>query len=170
MKKEEVRKLIPIDRFVTVGHNGAEKAVIEIGESFLIDVVRTIRESDSATNQILSAIDQSDGILLLFRSKTPTGYGSLWIKHAKASGKPMTIADPTCYSQLDHIAKWITSNQLRSIAIGGPKEVKYHSIFTQSSYFLGAVLNNLIGKRVLLPSGVAGKIENSLMSNMGGKS
>lgn len=162
MKKEEARKLIPIDKFVTVGNLGPEQSAIEIGQSFLIEVIKTIDHCNSAKDQIKSAIDLSDGILILSRSKNPTGYGSLWIKQARVSGKPFLIADPSDYSYLDLIAKWISQNSIHTIAIGGPKEMKHRSLYVQSSYFLGAVLNNLIGSRVFLPSGVAGKIEYSL--------
>jgi hypothetical protein len=162
MNKEETRKLIPIDRFITVGHHGPELSAIEIGSSFLIEVVRTIDNSISAKQQIENAIEMSDGILVISRSKSPTGYGSLWVKIGKSSGKPFMIADPSDYSMLDPIAKWIKEKDIRAIAIGGPKEMKHRSLYVQSSYFLGSVLNHLIGSRVFLPTGVAGKIEHSI--------
>lgn len=162
MKKEETRKLIQIDRFVTVGNHGPEQSAIEIGESFLIDVVKTISDKVSAKDQIAAAIDQSDGVLFVSRSKNPTGYGSLWIKQIKTSSKPFLIVDPSDYSNLDLIAKWLIKNSIKSLAIGGPKEVKHRSLYVQSSYFLGAVLNHLIGSRVFLPTGIAGKIEHSI--------
>lgn len=162
MNREEARKLIPIEKFVTVGHLGPEQSAIEIGDSFMIDVVRTNDDSLSAKQQIENAIMISDGVLVISRSKNPTGYGSLWVKLGRSSGKPFMIADPSDYSYLDPIAKWIKDKGIRTIAIGGPKEVKHRSLYVQSSYFLGSVLNHLIGTRVFLPTGKAGKIEHSL--------
>ena len=162
MKKEETRKLIPLDRFVTVGHSGPEQSAIEIGESFLIEVVKTINHHESAMDQISNAICQADGVLILSRGENPTGYGSLWVRQMKVSKKPSLIVDPSDYSKLDLIANWITNNSIHSLAIGGPKEMKHRSLYAQSSFFLGSVLNHLIGARVFLPTGVAGKIEHSL--------